>query len=202
MKLFQHDSDKPANLSPLYEAIDNFLFTPGTVTPGAPHIRDAMDLKRMMIMVVFALMPPVIMAVYNTGLQINLALNDMNMAMAPGWRVKLLAASGIGFNPGSILDNMAHGALYFLPVYFITVMAGGFWEVLFASVRRHAISEGFLVTSLLFALTLPPLRNAFGVGAGARGCMLAAALKSRPPLPVSDKSVAGDLTQPMSLPRY
>jgi Na+-transporting NADH:ubiquinone oxidoreductase subunit B len=152
----KRESEKPDRLRPLYEAIDHFLFTPGTVTPGAPHVRDAMDLKRMMITVVIALMPPLGMALYNTGLQINLALNALNSATAPGWRGALLSAFDIGIDPDDLLDNMAHGALYFFPIYLITVIAGGFWEVLFASIRRQAISEGFLVTSLLFALTLPP----------------------------------------------
>ena len=63
---------------------------------------------------------------------------------------------GIGVNPDSVLDNMVHGALYFLPIYLLTLAAGGFWEILFASLRKRTISEGFLVTSLLFALILPP----------------------------------------------
>jgi Na+-transporting NADH:ubiquinone oxidoreductase subunit B len=51
---------------------------------------------------------------------------------------------------------MWHGLLYFLPVYLVTLAAGGFWEVLFAGVRNHEVNEGFFVTSMLFALTLPP----------------------------------------------
>jgi Na+-transporting NADH:ubiquinone oxidoreductase subunit B len=61
-------------LAPLYEAVDSFLYTPGTVTQSAPHVRDAMDMKRMMVTVIVALIPTVIMAFYNTGLQVNLAL--------------------------------------------------------------------------------------------------------------------------------
>ena len=49
-----------------------------------------------------------------------------------------------------------HGAAYFLPIYAVTFIVGGFWEVLFASIRKHEVSEGFFVTSVLFALTLPP----------------------------------------------
>lgn len=166
MKLFKNNSDKAdslffktlkkSRLSPLFDAVVHFIFTSGFVTRGAPHIRDALDMKRMMITVVIALMPAVIMAFYNTGLQINLALQSLDREFAVGWRGELLSACVIGINADSIVDNMAHGALYFLPVYFITLVAGGFWEVLFACARRQAISEGFLVTSLLFALTLPP----------------------------------------------
>jgi len=143
-------------LRPLYDAVDNFLWTPGTVTRGAPHVRDTMDLKRMMITVVLALLPTVIMAIYNTGLQANLALQDLQAAGAAGWRGELLNGLGIGIAPDSLLDNAMHGALYFLPIYLVSVLVGGFWEVLFACVRKQQISEGFLVSSLLFALIMPP----------------------------------------------
>lgn len=141
---------------PLTDALMGFLFTPGTVTQGAPHVRDAISVQRMMVVVVFALVPATVMALYNTGLQANLALQDLGRAAADGWRGELLASLGLGIAPDSLVDNFMHGALYFLPVYAITLVAGGAWEILFAVIRRHAISEGFLVTSLLFALTLPP----------------------------------------------
>jgi Na+-transporting NADH:ubiquinone oxidoreductase subunit B len=143
-------------LHPLYEATDNFLYTPGTVTKGAPHVRDAMDLKRYMVFVVLALVPTVLMALYNTGYQANRALAELGTAAVTGWRGEVLAALGLGVDPGNLLDNVVHGALYFLPVYLVTLAAGGTWEVIFACVRKHPISEGFLVTSLLFPLILPP----------------------------------------------
>jgi len=96
------------------------------------------------------------MALYNTGLQANLALREIGLKSIAGWRGDLSGMFGIGVNPDSVLDNMVHGALYFLPVYLLTLSAGGFWEILFASLRKRTISEGFLVTSLLFALILPP----------------------------------------------
>jgi Na+-transporting NADH:ubiquinone oxidoreductase subunit B len=140
----------------LYEALDGFLYTPGKTTRYPSHIRDGIDFKRMMMMVVYALVPTVIMALYNTGYQANLALALMGQTVAEGWRGTVLTFFGLGFNPGSILDNMFHGALYFFPVYIITLAAGGFWEVVFATIRKHEIQEGFLVTSLLFPLILPP----------------------------------------------
>lgn len=150
---------KLAKLYPLYEAIDTFIFTSGKVTKTASHVRDAMDLKRMMMMVVYALIPTVLMALYNTGLQANLAiakLMSLGATVDHTWQGKLIQALGIGFNPENLLANAVHGALYFLPVYIITIAVGGFWEVVFAAVRKHEISEGFLVTSLLFPLILPP----------------------------------------------
>ena len=139
----------------LYEGLDTFLYTPGEVTKGASHVRDGIDLKRMMTMVVVALIPCALMALYHTGLQANLALQKVGQAATTGWRADVLAALGVGYDPNSIFECSIHGALYFLPVYIVTLAAGGFWETLFAIIRRHEINEGFLVTSLLFPLTLP-----------------------------------------------
>jgi Na+-transporting NADH:ubiquinone oxidoreductase subunit B len=144
-----------ARYSAVYEMIDTFLYTPADVTTGAPHVRDAIDLKRLMIAVVLAATPCFLMAMYMVGHETNAALAAAGVEVANGWRGILLARLGIGFDPGSIWACLAHGALYVLPVYIVTLIAGGFWEVLFALVRNHEINEGFFVTSLLFALTLP-----------------------------------------------
>ncbi|MBN1543098.1 NADH:ubiquinone reductase (Na(+)-transporting) subunit B [candidate division KSB1 bacterium] len=166
MKLLRRVLDKQAQLfdkggklerlHPLYEALDTFLYTSGRVTTHASHVRDGLDLKRMMMTVVVALIPAVLMALYNTGLQANLVLAELGRTEILGWRGAILSFLGVGVTPESILANVLHGALYFFPVYLITLAAGGFWEVLFASVRRHQVAEGFLVTSLLFPLILPP----------------------------------------------
>ena len=153
---------KLERLYPLFEATDTILFTPGHTTAGPPHARDLLDLKRMMIFVVLALVPPVIMALYNTGLQANLVLaadgsSEMAEAAAATWRGRTMSLLGLDFDPASQLSNMVYGALFFFPVYFVTLAVGGFWEVLFGTVRRHAISEGFLVTSLLFPFIMPPI---------------------------------------------
>ncbi len=157
---------KLERMHPLYEAVDNFLYTPGTVTKGAPHVRDAIDLKRYMVLVVVALIPTVVMALYNTGYQANLTIETAVAEKAvqgetvvkaiPGWRGEVLSALGIAVSSEGILGTMILGALFFLPVYIITLIAGGTWEVIFAVVRKHPIAEGFLVTSLLFPLILPP----------------------------------------------
>ena len=141
---------------PLYEVIDTFLYTPGKVTSGSTHVRDAIDLKRMMMIVVYALIPTVIMALYNTGYQAHLAMAQMGQTAAEGWRGSVISFLGTGYDPNSILANMVHGALFFFPVYIITIIAGGIWEVIFSIVRKHEVNEGFLVTSLLFPLILPP----------------------------------------------
>ena len=153
-------------LYPLYEALDSFVFSSNRANPGAPHVRDSMDLKRMMVTVVVALVPCVLMAMWNTGYQTNLAIEAGGLGSAPGWRGEILNALGAGYDPGSFWENLIHGALYFLPAYFVTMLIGGVWEVLFACVRRHEINEGFLVTGLLFPLTLPPATPLWQVALG------------------------------------
>jgi Na+-transporting NADH:ubiquinone oxidoreductase subunit B len=147
---------KLEKLYPLYEALDNFMFTSGKVTCSPPHIRDVNDFKRVMMMVVYALIPTVIMALYNTGYQANLIFSQLGKVATSGWRIDLITTLGIGFDPGNIFANIFHGALYFFPIYVVTMAVGGFWEVVFAVVRKHEIQEGFLVTGLLFPLILPP----------------------------------------------
>jgi Na+-transporting NADH:ubiquinone oxidoreductase subunit B len=146
---------KYARLYPLYEALDSFLFSPGTVTGGAPHVRDAMDLKRVMITVVIALIPCFFMAVWNTGFEADRIL-QLTDGYPTGWRGELLRFFGFRHNPDSFTDNMMMGAVLFLPVLLVTFIVGGFWEVLFAVVRGKEINEGFLVTGSLFPLICPP----------------------------------------------
>jgi Na+-transporting NADH:ubiquinone oxidoreductase subunit B len=143
-------------LFPLYEAGDTFLYTAGDVTSGPSHVRDSLDLKRMMSVVVVALLPCFAMAMYNTGYQAHLVMAMKSLEAAPGWRGQVMTSLGLSFAPDDVLSCFVHGALYFLPVYIMTLVAGGLWEVLFAVVRKHEINEGFLVTSALFPLTLPP----------------------------------------------
>jgi len=153
-------------LHPLYEAGDTFFYTPGDVTKTASHIRDAMDLKRMMTMVVIALGPCALMAMWNTGYQAHLLMQESAVEAASGWRGAVMGFLGLGYSPDNVLSCFVHGALYFLPVYIVTLAAGGFWEVLFAIVRKHEINEGFFVTSLLFPLILPPLIPLWQVALG------------------------------------
>lgn len=147
---------KLEKLYPLYEAIDTFLYTPSDTTKGPSHVRDGMNLKRMMSLVVVALAPCFFMALDNTGYQANLAISNGEGTPIEGWREEVMTGLGLDHDPSSFLSNMVLGALYFIPVYFVTVAVGGAWEGLFASVRKHEINEGFLVTSALFPLTLPP----------------------------------------------
>lgn len=141
-------------LYPLFEMVDTFLYTPPDVARGATHVRDCVDLKRVMTYVVIAALPCLIWALWNTGYQANAAMAAMGLEHAPGWRGAVQDI--FGYNPVNPLSCFVHGALYFFPVYIVTLAAGGLWEVLFATVRKHDVNEGFFVTSMLFALSLPP----------------------------------------------
>lgn len=154
-RLFDHGG-KLERLYPLYEAQDTFLFTPDRVTKSASHVRDAIDLKRMMTIVVVAVLPCMLMAMYNTGYQAFLYVSEHGATPWPGWQTSLYGALGLEMDPGNVLGCFVYGALFFLPVYAMTLVAGGLWETVFAVVRKHEINEGFLVTSALFPLILPP----------------------------------------------
>ncbi|MGB1702758.1 MAG: RnfABCDGE type electron transport complex subunit D, partial [Cycloclasticus sp.] len=137
----------------IYEMVDTFLYTPKDVTAGTTHVRDAIDLKRVMTYVFIAALPCVMMAMWNTGHLANMAMADLNITSLDSWRG--LVTNLVGYNPDSIFANMVHGAMYYVPIYVVTVLVGGLWEVLFAVVRGHEVNEGFFVTSMLFSLTVP-----------------------------------------------
>lgn len=141
----------------LYEATDTFLYRPGSVTRSTAHVRDCLDLKRMMILVWLCTFPAMFFGMRNVGYQANLAFAAQPdlLAAQTGWRFEVLRHLA-GFNPSSVWHNLLGGALWFVPIYAVTFAVGGFWEVLFATIRRHEVNEGFFVTSVLFALTLPP----------------------------------------------
>jgi Na+-transporting NADH:ubiquinone oxidoreductase subunit B len=138
----------------LYEMVDTFIYTPADVTRGKTHIRDGNDLKRTMTFVVIATFFCVFMAMYNTGYQANHAMEVMGSKEVSNWRG--LFMSMFGYNPMNPISNMMHGALYFFPIYIVTLAVGGIWEVLFATVRGHEVNEGFLVSSMLYTLIMPP----------------------------------------------
>jgi Na+-transporting NADH:ubiquinone oxidoreductase subunit B len=142
-------------LYPAWEAFDTFLYTPGQVTRTGSHVRDGLDYKRMMTIVVLALVPCFLVAFYNTGLQASLAI-QAGAAPLADWQNRLFQALGGAYDPGSLAGCALLGALYVLPVYAVAMAAGIAIELLFAVVRRHEVSEGFFVTGALIPLILPP----------------------------------------------
>ena len=150
-----HKGGKYEKFYALYEAADTIFYTPGYVTKTNAHVRDGIDLKRMMITVWLCTFPAVFFGMYNVGLQANSALATMGMTEIEGWRGSIVGALA-GYDASSIWSNILYGAVHWLPVYLVVFVVGAFWEVLFAAVRGHEVNEGFFVTSILFALILPP----------------------------------------------
>ncbi len=130
---------KLETFAPIFEATDTILFSTDQRTSSGPHIRDSVDIKRVMILVVLSLLPCYFFGALNIGHQEAIILNQIDKTPIPPWHVKL-------FN----------GALVILPIILATFISGAFWELLFGVVRKHPISEGFLVTCALIPLTLPP----------------------------------------------
>ncbi len=159
-------------LEPLINANDTFLYEAPINTKKAPHIRDAIDVKRWMILVAVALIPCILMAIWNTGLQKYVySSGDFQL-------MNEYLSAGQSFNDyidfatknNRYITIIKEGLLIFLPLTLVSYLIGGFWEALFAIVRRHELSEGFLVTGILYALILPPTipywMAAVGVSAG------------------------------------
>jgi len=136
---------KLEKVGPIFDAADSFAFTPATVTGGAAHLRDALDLKRLMMTVIFAVLPCFLFGIWNAGHQYNLAAQTAQI---------------------SFLSDIIRGLIIVLPIVFVSYAAGGFWEVLFSCVRRHEINEGLLVSGLLFPLILPPTIPLWQVAVG------------------------------------
>ncbi|MDG1494659.1 MAG: NADH:ubiquinone reductase (Na(+)-transporting) subunit B [Porticoccaceae bacterium] len=160
-----HKGGKWESWYALYEAVDTALFKPSDVTKNSSHVRDSIDLKRVMITVWMATFPTMFFGMWNVGFQANTIMLEMGMLAQEGGRGIFIAMLA-GYDPTSIWDNLVHGAAYFLPIYMVTFIVGGFWEVLFASVRGHEVNEGFFVTSVLFALCCPPDLPLWMVAAG------------------------------------
>ncbi|MDH3689435.1 MAG: NADH:ubiquinone reductase (Na(+)-transporting) subunit B [Gammaproteobacteria bacterium] len=140
--------------------------TVSLVTQVAPHIRDGVNLKWTMNCVLLSLIPSVLFGLYNTGYQANIAMAYLNLQSAPGWRGMLLDALHTGYEAPSVVASVAHGLLYLLPAFMVASLVGGFWETIFARLRKHEATDGFLVTALLFTLLLPPAAPLWQVALG------------------------------------
>ena len=139
----------------LYEMVDTFFYSPPSVTHAASHVRDGIDLKRIMITVWLCTFPAMFFGMYNVGAQALGYMAENGITATGDWRF-FFTDLLIAYNPDSIWDCFIYGAAYFIPIYAVTMIAGGLWEVLFAVKRGHEVNEGFFVTSVLFALTCPP----------------------------------------------
>lgn len=159
-------------MRPLIEAADTFLYEAPLNTRKGPHIRDAVDIKRWMMIVVFALIPCILMAIWNTGLQ-SFVYTSGDYKLMNEYLSGANSFQGyidFAFKDNRYLSILKEGLGALLPVVIITYAVGGLCESLFAIVRQHEISEGFLVTGILYALilpsTIPYWMVAVGVAAG------------------------------------
>ena len=139
----------------LFEAVDTIFYSPSKVTIAEPHVRDGIDLKRVMITVWIAAFFPMFYGIYNVGFQANMAIDAMGLQGSGDWHEGIISLFA-GHNPASLWDNVVYGAVHYIPIYVVVFAVGGFWEVLFATKRGHEINEGFFVTSILFTLIVPP----------------------------------------------
>lgn len=151
-----HKGGKYERYYAVYEALTTFVLSPGLVTRRDSHVRDSIDLKRIMVFVWLSTFPAMFIGWYVIGVNANEAIAALGLPGQEGWRGAVIDAFGVGYDPSSVFAAMFHGALFFLPVYIVTFAVGIFWEGLFATIRGHEINEGFFVTSVLFALTMPP----------------------------------------------
>jgi Na+-transporting NADH:ubiquinone oxidoreductase subunit B len=166
---------------PLYEGTFTFLYSSGRVTTGKTHVRDFVDLKRIMIIVWAAVFPALFWGMYNIGNQTVEAIatlpnaNEVATAsyalFSDDWHYALVQLlGGCLTTDAGIFTKMLIGAVYFLPIYAVVFAVGAFWEVLFCLIRHHEINEGFFVTSIVFSLvvpaTMPLWQAALGISFG------------------------------------
>jgi Na+-transporting NADH:ubiquinone oxidoreductase subunit B len=118
---------------PSYDALATFLFVPGHVSKGGVHVRDAMDMKRTMVMVILALLPPFLFGLYNTGYQHFMALGQQ----------------------ADLMQCVMFGLMKVMPIVVVSYGVGLGIEFIMANLKGHQVSEGFLVSGLLIPLCLP-----------------------------------------------
>ncbi|PID91655.1 MAG: NADH:ubiquinone reductase (Na(+)-transporting) subunit B [Bacteroidetes bacterium] len=116
-----------------FEAIETFLFVPDTVTKGRVHIRDANDMKRSLIIVIFAMIPALLFGMWNTGFQHFQAIGRE----AGCWQM------------------LGHGFIKVLPIILVTYVVGLSIEIVFAQIRDEEVAEGYLVSGMLIPLVMP-----------------------------------------------
>jgi Na+-transporting NADH:ubiquinone oxidoreductase subunit B len=119
------------------------------VTHTAPHVRGLRTVRGMMLAFIVALLPCVVMAVHNTGLQAN-------RAGAGGWRVEVVAALGGDPVAGGLWSSIVHGSLFLLPALAVSLVTAGLWAWVFGRLRGRRLGEDVAVTALIFTLILPP----------------------------------------------
>ena len=154
-----------------FEAGESFHFVTDKRTDTGAHVRDSVDLKRMMVTVILALIPCFIFGTWNVGYQ-QLLYNDYYAALANDSSLTLAAFKSSYSTP--LVGALIQGLGKVLPLMIVVYATGGTIEAIFAVIRKHEINEGFLVSGFLITLIMPPtiplwqaaISTAFGVVIG------------------------------------
>ena len=147
--------DDGSALRAVFQLFHRFLFSSTATTSAAPHIRDSNSVQRVFNTFVIATLPCWLIGAWNTGQQINVAMEAFGVTAAPGWRGSILAIFGVGYDPFSIGACLFHGLTYFVPIFIVALLTGTLWEVAFAQGRRRPVDDGLLYVAWLFTLILP-----------------------------------------------
>jgi len=146
--------------------LGRFLFCESLLTFSSPHVRDANSVQRVWNHFVVASLPAWLIGIWSVGRQANLGIAQLHLEVAPGWRGRLLQHAGIGLDAFNARDCVAHGLLWFLPIFVTALTVTAFWEALFARIRERRPDEGLLVAAWFFALLLPASAPLYQVGLG------------------------------------
>ncbi|MFC1857607.1 NADH:ubiquinone reductase (Na(+)-transporting) subunit B [Thermodesulfobacteriota bacterium] len=138
------DGGKLEKLYPFFESMETVFFASDEVAQEVPHVRDNLDIKRYLMLVVLMLVPALLFGIYNAGYQSRFA-------------------SGLSLD---FIAVFLAGAWIVMPIVIVSYVVGFFWEIIFAVKRKHKISEGLFVTAMLFPLTLPPTTPLWQVALG------------------------------------
>lgn len=139
---------------PIYDAIENFIFSSTHKTINPIHVRDSIDIQRIMVIVWLAAFPAMFFGMYNIGNQTLDYFSLAGVQNSNDWHHIFI--NFVGYTNDTFFTKMWIGAVYFIPIYAVTFAVGILWEILFAVVRKHEINEGLFVSSILFALSCPP----------------------------------------------
>ena len=139
----------------IFDVVENFFYSSIRRTFGSLHIRDASDVQRVMVTVMVAALPATFYGMYNIGFQALSGVANGSGEFTNDWHFFFINIF-CNYDPNSIFDCLWFGACYFIPIYAVTFIVGIIWEMIFAVVRNHEISEGAFVTTILFALCCPP----------------------------------------------
>ena len=139
---------------PLFDAVENLFFSTQTQTANPVHVRDAIDIQKVMVTVWLATFPAMFFGMYNLGSHSLEYLDSINQLNTGDWHHYIVSL--VGYDSSSFVAKMWFGAAYFMPIYITVFVVGIGWEAVFAIVRKHEINEGAFVSTILFSLSCPP----------------------------------------------